>query len=74
MSTLMHQIIQSKEAERRRLRQLPWLVKLEMLDKLRQRHLWLRDQRTTCPGSYIEDPGHLLMHTIEETMKPTSAP
>ena len=34
--------IQSKEAERRRRRALPWLEKLEMLDKLRERHLLLR--------------------------------
>ncbi len=45
MSTDMQQIIQSKEAERRRLRALPWLEKLEMLDKLRQRHLWVQNMR-----------------------------
>lgn len=38
-------ILQSKEAERRRLRALPWLEKLEMLDKLRDRHLLLQRTR-----------------------------
>jgi len=38
----LHRIIQSKEAERRRLRALPWLEKLEMLDRLRERHLSLQ--------------------------------
>jgi hypothetical protein len=42
----LQHIIQSKEAERRRLRALPWLEKLEMLDKLRDRHLWLRQTRS----------------------------
>jgi len=37
--------VQSKDAERRRLRALPWLEKLEMLDKLRERHLLLRQTR-----------------------------
>ena len=37
--------LQAKEAERRRLRELPWLEKLEMLDNLRDRHLWLRQIR-----------------------------
>ncbi len=39
------QIVQSKEAERSRLRALPWLEKLEMLDRLRERHLLLRQTR-----------------------------
>jgi len=38
-------IVQSKETERRRLRALPWLEKLEMLDKLRDRHLLLQKTR-----------------------------
>jgi hypothetical protein len=38
----LQRIIQSKEAERRRLRALPWLEKLEMLDRLRERHLSLQ--------------------------------
>ena len=38
----LQHIIQSKEAERRRLRALPWLEKLEMLDRLRERHLSLQ--------------------------------
>ena len=42
MNTDIQQIVQSKEAERRRLRALPWLEKLEMLDKLRERHLSLQ--------------------------------
>jgi hypothetical protein len=41
----LQKIIQSKEAGRRRLRELPWLEKLEMLDKLRDRHLFLRQMR-----------------------------
>ncbi len=41
MSTEFAQIIRSKDAERRRLRELPWLEKLEMLDKLRERQLLL---------------------------------
>jgi len=45
MSTDMPQIIQSKEAERRRLRNLPWLEKLVLLDKLRQRQMWLKTMR-----------------------------
>jgi len=36
------QIVVVKEAERPRLRALPWLEKLEMLDRLRDRHLLLR--------------------------------
>lgn len=39
MNPDLQHIIQSKEAERRRLRALPWLEKLEMLDRLRERHL-----------------------------------
>ncbi len=46
MSADLQAIIQSKEAERRRLRALPWLEKLEMLDKLRQRHVWLQSMRS----------------------------
>ena len=42
MSTDIQQIMESKEADRRRLRTLPWLEKLEMLDKLRDRHLLLQ--------------------------------
>lgn len=45
MSDPMQQIIRSKDAERRRLRELPWLEKLHMLTKLRQRHLWLQSFR-----------------------------
>jgi hypothetical protein len=41
----LDRIVQFKEAERRRLRALPWLEKLEMLDKLRARHVWLRKMR-----------------------------
>jgi len=51
MSTDFQKIIQSKDAERRRLRDLPWLEKLEMLDKLRDRHLWLRNVREAGQGS-----------------------
>lgn len=45
MSIDIQHILQSKEAERRRLRALPWLEKLEMLDKLRDRHLLLQRTR-----------------------------
>jgi len=45
MNADLPSIIQAKEAERRRLRALPWLEKLEMLDKLRQRHIWLQTMR-----------------------------
>ncbi len=45
MSADLQSIIQSKEVERRRLRALPWLEKLEMLDKLRLRHVWLQTMR-----------------------------
>lgn len=41
MSTVFQQIVKSKEAERRRLRELPWPEKLEMLVKLRERQLLL---------------------------------
>lgn len=41
----IQQIVKSKEAERRRLRELPWLEKLEMLDRLRDRHRWLQQTR-----------------------------
>jgi hypothetical protein len=42
VSTDIQQIVQSNEAERRRLRALPWL---ETLDKLRDRHLSIRQMR-----------------------------
>ena len=45
MSANIQQIKQAREAERRRLRELPWPEKLEILDKLRDRHLWLRQMR-----------------------------
>jgi hypothetical protein len=45
VSTDFQQIAKAKAAERRRLRELPWLEKLEMLDKLRQRHLLLQATR-----------------------------
>jgi hypothetical protein len=44
VSTDFQQIARSKDAARRRLRALPWLEKLEILDRLRERHLLL--QRT----------------------------
>jgi len=47
----MHQIVQSKEAERRRIRALPWLEKLEMLDRLRDRHLLIRRTRLRNDGA-----------------------
>lgn len=45
MSAYLQTILQAKEAERRRLRNLPWLEKLEMLDKLRERQVWLQTMR-----------------------------
>ncbi len=46
----LQRIIQSKEVERRRLRELPWLEKLEMLDRLRDRHLLLQQTRPPNTG------------------------
>jgi hypothetical protein len=46
VSADIKQIVQSKEAERRRLRALPWLEKLEMLDRLRDRQLLLSQIRS----------------------------
>ena len=51
-SDLQH-IIQSKEAERRRLRALPWLEKLEMLDRLRVRHLSLQRMQLRLAGTRL---------------------
>lgn len=45
MNTEFQPIIQSKETERRRLGSLPWSEKLELLDKLCDRHLMLRGTR-----------------------------
>ena len=45
MNAAFVQIIKSKDAERRRLRELPWLEKLELLDKLRERQLLLGSMR-----------------------------
>jgi len=42
VSTDFQQIAKSKNAARQRLRELPWLEKLEMLDRLRDRHLLLQ--------------------------------
>jgi len=47
----LQHIIQSKEAERRRLRALPWLEKLEMLDRLRERHLSLQRMQPRPAGT-----------------------
>jgi hypothetical protein len=41
VSAVLDQIIKSKDAERRRLRELPWPEKLELLDRLRERQLLL---------------------------------
>ena len=51
MSVEMQRIIQAKEVERRRLRDLPWLEKLEMLDRLRSHQLW---QQSTRPKKDFE--------------------
>ena len=39
------EIVRLKDAERKRLRKLPWLEKLEMLDQLRDRHRMLQATR-----------------------------
>ncbi len=44
-NTDLQQIVQSTQAVRRRLRGLPWQEKLEMLDKLGDRHQLLRQTR-----------------------------
>ena len=44
-SSNLEKIIISKEAARERLRRLPWIEKLELLDRLRERHLMLRETR-----------------------------
>ena len=50
----MQRVVQSKEAECRRLRELPWLEKLEMLDRLRDRPLILGRMR--CHGAARRGP------------------
>jgi hypothetical protein len=45
MSADIQRIAQAKTAERRPLRELAWLEKLEMLDKLRDRQTLLRQTR-----------------------------
>ncbi|MEO8351322.1 MAG: hypothetical protein ABI680_06290 [Chthoniobacteraceae bacterium] len=51
MNSALQHIIQSKKTERRRLRALPWLEKLEMLDRLRDRHLLLQRMQPRPPGT-----------------------
>jgi len=46
VSTDFQQIVKSKNAARQHLRELPWLEKLEMLDRLRERHLLLRGSKS----------------------------
>ena len=53
MNPDLQHIIQSKEAERRRLRALPWLEKLEMLDRLRERHLTLQRMHPRSAGTRL---------------------
>jgi hypothetical protein len=53
VSTDYQQIAKSKNAARQRLRELPWLEKLEMLDRLRERHLLL--QRTSVVHSAAKE-------------------
>lgn len=45
MTPEVQKIILSKDRERRRLRELPWIEKLEMLDRLRDRHLWIQQTK-----------------------------
>jgi hypothetical protein len=49
MSADLQRIVGAKTAERRRLRELPWLAKLEMLDKLRDRQALLRQTKEREP-------------------------
>lgn len=53
MNPDLQHIIQSKEAERRRLCALPWLEKLEMLDRLRERHLSLQRMQPRRAGTRL---------------------
>ena len=53
MNPDLQRIIHSKEAERRRLRALPWLEKLEMLDRLRERHLSLQRMQPRRAGKRL---------------------
>ena len=53
MNPDLQHIIQSKEAERCRLRALPWLEKLEMLDRLRERHLSLQRMQPRPAGTRL---------------------
>lgn len=57
MSNDFQQITKAKDAERRRLRELPWLEKLEMLDKLRGRHLLLRRMGSERPKARVRVGG-----------------
>lgn len=59
MSAHIRQVVQSKEAERQRLRELPWLKKLEMLEKLRDRQL-SRGKREPPRKRYYVEQGELL--------------
>ena len=54
MNTDWQKIAKAKEAARRQLRELPWVEKLEKLDKLRDRHLLLR--QTTLQSSEFRIP------------------
>lgn len=53
MNPDLQHIIQSKEAERHRLRALPWLEKLEILDRLRERHLSLQRMQPRAAGQRL---------------------
>jgi hypothetical protein len=53
MNPDLQRIIHSKEAERRRLRALPWLEKLEMLGRLRDRHLSLQRMKPRPEGTRL---------------------
>lgn len=53
MNPDLQHIIQSKEAERRRLRALPLPEKLGMLDRLRERHLSLQRMQPRPVGTRL---------------------
>ncbi|MGI8437504.1 MAG: hypothetical protein ACR2NX_11460 [Chthoniobacterales bacterium] len=57
----MQRVVQAKEAERRRLRELPWLEKLKLLEKLRDRQSILRQTKVREPEAQRVEghPDHL---------------
>jgi hypothetical protein len=54
MNADIQRAFEAKTVERRRLRELPWLEKLEMLDKLRDRQALLRQTRARESKTFDE--------------------